>query len=280
MNSFMIENEISIRLGFFFSIFLLVAIWEVLAPKRPLSNSKAQRWYSNLSIVVINSLVVRWIFPFLAVGLAIEAQNRGWGLFNNIEIAWGLHLVLSVLILDFVIYLQHAMFHFIPLLWRLHRMHHSDLDYDVTTGSRFHPIEIALSMVVKLAAVAALGPLPAAVIIFEVLLNGVAVFNHGNVRLPKKLDRFIRWVIVTPDMHRVHHSIIPSETNSNFGFNVSWWDRLFGTYIDQPRAGHDQMTIGIELFRNPKYLHLHWLLVIPFLNVTPDTEFAVADPQS
>jgi sterol desaturase/sphingolipid hydroxylase (fatty acid hydroxylase superfamily) len=280
MNSFMIENEVSIRLGFFFSIFMIVAIWEVLAPKRSLSVSKVQRWYSNLSIVVINSLVVRWIFPFLAVGLAIEAQKRGWGLFNNIEIGWGLHLILSILVLDFVIYLQHAMFHFIPLLWRLHRMHHTDLDYDVTTGSRFHPIEIVLSMVVKLAAVAALGPLPVAVIIFETLLNGAAMFNHGNIKIPGKLDRFIRWFIVTPDMHRVHHSVIRSETDSNFGFNVPWWDRLFGTYQDQPRAGHAQMTIGIELFRNPKYLHLHWLMMIPFVNAKPETEFSVDDPQS
>lgn len=277
MNNLMIENEISIRLGFFFAIFLIVAIWEVLAPRRTLSTSKIRRWYSNLSIVVINSLVVRWIFPILAVGLAIKAQNLSWGLFNNIEITWGLHLILSVLILDFIIYLQHAMFHFVPLLWRLHRMHHTDLDYDVTTGSRFHPIEIALSMVVKLAAVAALGPLPVAVIIFEVLLNGTAMFNHGNIKLPKKLDRIIRWFIVTPDMHRVHHSVIRTETDSNFGFNMPWWDRLFGTYQDQPQAGHDQMTIGIEIFRNPKYLHFHWLMVIPFLNAKPEAEFTRDD---
>ena len=277
MHSFMIENEIFVRLGVFCSIFLIVAIWEVFTPRRKLSTSKVLRWYSNLSIVVVNSLVLRWTFPVLAVGLAVEAQKHGWGLFNNIEIAWGLQLVLSIILLDFIIYLQHAMFHFIPLLWRLHRMHHSDLDYDVTTGSRFHPLEIILSMIVKLAAVAVIGPLPVAVIIFEVLLNGTAMFNHGNIKLPKKVDRFIRWFVVTPDMHRIHHSIIRSETDSNFGFNVPWWDRLFGTYRDQPKEGHDKMTIGIELFRNPKFLHLHWLIMIPFLNVKPEEELANSD---
>ncbi|NQU64521.1 MAG: sterol desaturase family protein, partial [SAR324 cluster bacterium] len=246
MNRFMLENEILIRLGFFCCIFTIVAIWEMILPRRNLSASKLRRWYSNLSIVLINSLVVRWIFPVLAVGLAIELEKLGWGLFNKIELAWSLKLGLSILILDFVIYVQHAMFHTVPLFWRLHRMHHTDLDYDVTTGSRFHPLEIVLSMLIKLSTIALLGPLPVAVLIFEVLLNGTAMFNHGNIKLSEKVDRIIRWVIVTPDMHRVHHSVIPSETNSNFGFNVPWWDRLFRTYRDQPRAGHTGMTIGLN----------------------------------
>jgi sterol desaturase/sphingolipid hydroxylase (fatty acid hydroxylase superfamily) len=209
--------------------------------------------------------------------MAVEAQIRGWGLFNNFDIVWGLNLVLSVILLDFVIYLQHVMFHAVPLLWRLHRMHHTDLDYDVTTGSRFHPVEIILSMLIKLAVIVTLGPVPAAVVVFEVLLNGTAMFNHGNIRIPKGLDRIIRWFVVTPDMHRVHHSILPYETNSNFGFNLPWWDRLFGTYRDQPEKGHEQMTIGIELFRRSKYLYLHWMLIQPFLPGKPDN--AIIDDQ-
>ncbi len=270
MNNFILENEILIRLGFFGSIFIFVAMWEVISPRRRLSTSKIQRWYSNLSIVLLNSLLVRFIFPVLAVGLALEAQKQGWGLFNKIELAWSLNLVVSILFLDFVIYFQHVLFHNVPLFWRLHRMHHTDLDYDVTTGSRFHPIEILLSMLIKLSTIALLGPVPVAVLIFEVLLNGTAMFNHGNIKLPLKADRFIRWILVTPDMHRVHHSVVPAETNSNYGFNVPWWDRLFKTYRDQPQAGHDKMTIGLDLFRNPKYLHLHWLLMLPFINDRPE----------
>lgn len=273
----LIENEVFIRLSFFSGIFLVMAIWEVLAPKRALTESKLRRWTGNVAIVVINTLVVRLIFPVLAVGMAVTAQNRGWGLFHNLQIGWGLNMVLSVILLDLAIYLQHVLFHAVPLLWRLHRMHHTDLDYDLTTGSRFHPIEIVLSMVIKLTLVVALGPLPAAVVLFEVILNGAAMFNHGNVRIPKGLDRIIRWFIVTPDMHRVHHSIIPAETNSNYGFNLSWWDRLFGTYRDQPKQGHDGMTIGIESFRHSKYLNLHWLLIQPFLQAKPEDTGKLAD---
>jgi sterol desaturase/sphingolipid hydroxylase (fatty acid hydroxylase superfamily) len=277
MDRYIAENEVFIRLSVFFGLFFIVALWEVLAPKRTLSESKMQRWTGNLSIVVINTLIVRLIFPVLAVGMAVEAQIRGWGLFNNFDIVWGLNLVLSVILLDFVIYLQHVMFHAVPLLWRLHRMHHTDLDYDVTTGSRFHPVEIILSMLIKLAVIVTLGPVPAAVVVFEVLLNGTAMFNHGNIRIPKGLDRIIRWFVVTPDMHRVHHSILPYETNSNFGFNLPWWDRLFGTYRDQPEKGHEQMTIGIELFRRSKYLYLHWMLIQPFLPGKPNN--AIIDDQ-
>jgi len=260
------DNEIYIRLGVFCGLFLIVMLWEVLAPRRVLRISRGWRWTSNLAIVVINSLVLRWLFPVLAVGFAMESQNRGWGLLNKIDLGYGANLAVSVVFLDFIIYLQHAMVHFIPLFWRIHRMHHTDLDFDVTTGSRFHPIEIVLSMVIKIAVIAALGPLPLAVFIFEIVLNGTALFNHGNIRLPLRAERVIRWLIVTPDMHRIHHSIYPEETNSNFGFSLSLWDRLCGTYRAQPKDSHEKMVIGIERFRHPKYLHLHWLLIQPFLN--------------
>jgi len=266
MNEFIMGNEVSIRLGAFFGIFFLVAVWELTAPRRSLAVSKIVRWYSNLGITFINSFLLRWLFPVLAVNMAILAQEREWGIFNTFELPSWVAVILAVAALDGIIYLQHVLFHAVPALWRLHRMHHTDLGLDVTSGSRFHPIEILLSMIIKLAAVAVLGPPPVAVLIFEVLLNGMSMFNHGNIFIPTTIDRVLRWFIVTPDMHRVHHSIIHRETDSNFGFNLSWWDRLFGTYRNQPQHGHENMQIGIEIFRNPKYLNLHWLLIQPFLN--------------
>jgi sterol desaturase/sphingolipid hydroxylase (fatty acid hydroxylase superfamily) len=221
------------------------------------------RWSNNLALVVIDTIVLRLTFPILAVGLAVMAQERGWGLFNFIDAPAWVAVLASVIILDLVIYLQHVMFHAVPALWRLHRMHHADLDFDVTTGLRFHPIEIVLSMGIKLAMVLVLGPPAVAVLIFEVLLNATAMFNHSNVRLPLVVDRVLRLVMVTPDMHRVHHSILPEETNSNFGFNLPWWDRLLGTYKAQPAAGHDAMTIGIEQFRTPRDQWLDRMLVQP-----------------
>jgi sterol desaturase/sphingolipid hydroxylase (fatty acid hydroxylase superfamily) len=192
------------------------------------------------------------------------AESRGWGLFHLLDTPLWLSLVVSVAALDFAIYLQHRLFHAVPLLWRLHRMHHADLEIDVTTGARFHPIEILLSMIIKLGVVIALGAPAAAVLMFEVLLNATSMFNHGNVRLPLAADRLLRWVVVTPDMHRVHHSILPRETNSNFGFNLPWWDRLLGTYRPQPEAGHDGMTIGLDIFRDVRELRLDRLLLQPF----------------
>ncbi len=265
MNEFVMHSEVPIRLGTFFGIFFLVAVWELIAPRRQLTVSKAVRWYSNLGLTFINSFLLRWLFPLLAVSMATLAQERSWGVFNNVELSSWVTVVLSVAALDGIIYLQHVMFHAVPALWRLHRMHHTDLDFDVTTGSRFHPIEIVLSMFIKFAAVVVLGPPPVAVLIFEILLNGMAMFNHGNVYIPPKIDRALRWFVVTPDMHRVHHSSIPRETNSNYGFSLSWWDRLLGTYRAQPQHGHDGMQIGIESFRETKYLHVYWLLIQPFL---------------
>jgi len=263
VTDFILSNEPAIRLGFFAGIFLAMAVWEVFAPRRKRSHSRLARWPSNIAISVFNTLVLRVILPSGVVGLALLAQAQGWGLLNAVDLPSWVSIVAAILILDFIIYLQHVMFHAVPLFWRFHRMHHADLDIDVTTGARFHPVEIILSILIKLAAVAALGPPVVAVVMFEVLLNATSMFNHSNVRLPLALDRVLRLIVVTPDMHRVHHSVIPTETNSNFGFNVPWWDRLCGTYRAQPREGHDGMTIGIEQFREPRELLIDRMLTQP-----------------
>ena len=217
-------------------------------------------------VFLLNSLVLRLLFPAAAVGVAAFAQQSGWGLLNLYEIPYSLSVILSVVVLDFVIYLQHVMVHAIPAFWRLHRVHHADLDYDVTTGARFHPIEIILSMLIKFSAIVVLGPPLLAVVIFEVLLNATAMFNHGNISIPLGVDRLLRWFVVTPDMHRVHHSVEDDETNSNFGFSLPWWDRLFGTYRDQPRAGHEGMVIGIHRYRDQKLVaRLPGMLILPFI---------------
>ena len=264
MPEFISANEPAIRIGCFLGIFAAVALWELAAPRRALSQPRWLRWYANIGVVVFNTVAVRLIFPLFPVALAVIAAERGWGVLNLVGLPLWLDIVIAVVVLDLVIYLQHVMFHAVPALWRLHRMHHADLDFDVTTGSRFHPIEFFLSVLLKLAAVALLGPPAVAVLVFEVLLNGTSMFNHGNLRLPPGLDRVLRWAIVTPDMHRVHHSDIPAETNSNFGFNLPWWDRLFGTYRAQPGLGHEDMTIGLDAFRDGAELHLHNMLIQPF----------------
>ena len=264
MSELISANEPAIRLGFFFGIFGLVALLELAMPRRALTQPRWLRWYGNIGVVAFNTVVVRLLVPLAPVALAVLAAERGWGVLNLVALPFWLEVLLSVVILDFVIYLQHVMFHAVPALWRLHRMHHADLDFDVTTGSRFHPVEIVLSVLLKLAAVIVLGPPAVAVLIFEVLLNGTSMFNHGNIRLPLGLDRVLRWILVTPDMHRVHHSDIPAETNSNFGFNLPWWDRLFGTYRAQPALGHEAMTIGLDTFREAGELHLHRMLLQPF----------------
>ena len=244
--------EITIRLSFFFSIFILLALWELLNPRRALGTSKKMRWFNNLVIVLLDTVIVRLLFPLVPMSMALLAQERGWGLFNNLGVPYLLEVTVAVIVLDFVIYLQHVLFHAVPLLWRFHMVHHADLDLDVTSGVRFHPIEIILSMGIKLAAVGSLGLPALAVFIFEILLNGTSMFNHTNVFIPLKLDRIIRLLIVTPDMHRVHHSVILRETDSNYGFTLSWWDRLLGTYPAQPAKGHQEMTIGLSRFLDEK----------------------------
>ena len=266
-----LANEPAIRLGFFLGIFAVIGFWELLAPRRVLTVSKALRWTSNLGLVVLDTVLLRLIFPLAGVGLAAFCAKNGWGMLNHFQVPFWVAVPLAVIALDFVIWLQHVMVHAVPLLWRLHRVHHADLDYDVTTGARFHPLEIVLSMLIKLATIVVLGPPVVAVVIFEVLLNATAMFNHGNIGLPARLDRILRWVVVTPDMHRVHHSIEDDETNSNFGFNLPWWDRLLGTYRDQPRAGQTGMTIGIRDHGDPREVsRLDGMLLLPFQGEVKD----------
>jgi sterol desaturase/sphingolipid hydroxylase (fatty acid hydroxylase superfamily) len=261
-----ILHEPIIRLGCFAGVLLLMALWEFLAPRRQLTVRRAVRWSSNLGLVALNNLAVRFIAPLGAVSAAVVAEERGWGVFNNLALPAWLSVALTVVVLDLIIYMQHVMFHAVPLLWRLHMVHHADLDFDATTGVRFHTLEILLSLLIKLAAVVLLGAPALGVLLFEVTLNATSVFNHGNVRLPAWLDRLLRLVVVTPEMHRVHHSVITRETNSNFGFNLPWWDFLFGTYKAQPTDGHERMTIGLEQVRDEKRAdRLHWMLLLPFV---------------
>ena len=259
------EHEFTIRLISFVTIFVLVAIWEIRAPRRNLTTSKKGRWFNNLTIIAINPVILHLVFPVLAVGMAQKAQANGWGLLNQFDTANVIALIVGLIALDLVIYLQHVMFHAVPILWRLHMVHHADLDYDLTTGLRFHPIEIVLSMSLKITIIVALGPPVAAVLAFEIILNTMAMFNHGNIKLPQSVERVLRFFLVTPDMHRVHHSVIISEGNSNYGFNLSIWDRMFGTYLAQPSKGHEGMNIGLSQFRDHRRLTLPWLLILPFI---------------
>lgn len=263
MSETILAAEPTIRLAAFLSVLVAMALWEVAAPRRRREIPRVIRWTNNLALLVLDTAILRLTFPIIAVGLAVMAEDRGWGLFNNIDVPFWLAIVVSMLLLDLAIYLQHVMFYAIPGLWRLHRMHHADLDFDATTGLRFHPVEILISMGIKLAVVAALGPPAVAVLLFEVILNATALFNHANIDLPRPVDRVLRLIVVTPDMHRVHHSVDPRETNSNYGFNLPWWDRLLGTYIAQPAKGHEGMEIGIEQFRTPRDLWLDRMLIQP-----------------
>ncbi|VAW88272.1 Fatty acid hydroxylase family (carotene hydroxylase/sterol desaturase), partial [hydrothermal vent metagenome] len=244
--------ELIIRLSFFFGIFAIMALWELKSPRRPLRSSRQFRWLNNIGLTFFNTLLLRLLFPAAAVGVALYASQQQWGLLNQTDLPLWFEIILAVIILDFCIYLQHRLFHRVPMLWQLHMMHHSDVDLDVTSGARFHPIEIILSMLIKMMLICLLGPAIVAVVIFEVILNAVAMFNHSNVRIPLHIDRVLRRFVVTPDMHRVHHSVIKGETNSNYGFNLPWWDRLFGSYCAQPSKGHDDMTIGLTQFQQPQ----------------------------
>lgn len=263
MSEFLLVHEPGFRLAAFLGVLVAMMVWELAAPRRRREIPRLIRWTNNLALVALDTAVLRLSFPILAVGLAGMAEAKGWGLFNVIEVPRWVAIVGAILILDLAIYLQHVMFHAVPGLWRLHRMHHADLDFDATTGLRFHPIEILLSMAMKLAVVGAIGAPAIAVLAFEVILNAASLFNHSNITLRPGLDRVLRLVLVTPDMHRVHHSVDPRETNSNFGFSVPWWDRILGTYVAQPAKGHDRMEIGIEQFRTPRDLWLDRMLIQP-----------------
>jgi sterol desaturase/sphingolipid hydroxylase (fatty acid hydroxylase superfamily) len=260
------QYEAYIRLGFFFGVLLVMSLWELAAPRKQLTMSKSVRWLSNLSITFLNTFLVRVVTGFMGIKLAYIAADHKWGILSAFDMPEPLAGVISIVALDFIIYIQHVLFHMLPLLWRLHKMHHADLDIDVTTGARFHPVEILISIGIKMVSIAALGAPPWSVVAFEVLLNATAMFNHANAYLPLGMDRVLRLLVVTPDMHRVHHSPIIKETNSNYGFNLPWWDRLFGTYIAQPARGHIDMKIGLANYRDPKKLTLPWMLIIPFMN--------------
>jgi len=254
------------RLAVFLAVLVAMAAWELLAPRRPATSARIARWPNNLGLLAVDTVLVRLVFPGAAVGFALFVELRGWGLLSLLTLPPWLAFAGAVLVLDLIIYLQHVLFHAVPALWRLHRVHHTDLEFDVTTGLRFHPFEILLSMLIKYTAIAAIGPPVGAVLLFEVLLNASSMFNHGNVYLPPSIDRWLRWLVVTPDMHRVHHSVVRNETNSNFAFNFPWWDRWFGTYRAQPRAGHGDMVIGIEQFREARDARLDRLLLQPVLD--------------
>ena len=258
-----------LRFGAFLAVFVLVALWEVLAPKRMLRFTRAQRWPHNLALIALNAGIVRLLAPGAAIAVALAGEAHGWGLFNVVTLPSWATILISVVLLDLAVYFQHVLFHAVPALWRLHRVHHADADYDVTTGLRFHPIEILLSLGIKCAVIAALGAPAVAVLAFEVLLNGASMFNHANARFPFVVDRWLRWLIVTPDMHRVHHSVVPREMNSNFGFSLPWWDRLFGTYRAQPAAGHEAMRIGVDGLQGPEEVRLTRLLTQPLREVSP-----------
>ncbi len=270
MNLFLQNYEPLIRVAAFFGLFALLYLWEARAPRRSLGKAKGQRWWTNIGMLVIASILVRFVFPTAAAGIALIGEEQQWGVLHMVGLPPLIHILAALLILDLSLYLQHVMFHTLPLLWRFHRVHHADTDTDISTGLRFHPIEILLSMLIKFLTIAALGAPFVAVVIFEVVLNATSMFDHSNIKIPVRIERRLRWFIVTPDMHRIHHSTRPRETNSNFSFNISLWDRLFGTYTQEPSGGQEGMTLGLKEFRHPKWQTLRWVLYMPFVTNVPN----------
>jgi sterol desaturase/sphingolipid hydroxylase (fatty acid hydroxylase superfamily) len=256
--------EIAVRVLSYAAVFAIMALWEWYAPRRPLKVGRWPRWKGNFGILVLDILAVRLLVPTAAVGVALVAASKGWGLFHLLALPEWATIPLGFVALDLVIYTQHVVFHYVPVLWRVHRMHHADLDIDVTTGVRFHPFEILLSLAIKMAVIAVIGIPAPAVLIFAVVLNASAMFNHSNVALPRWLEPFARWVIVTPQMHEMHHSALREETDSNFGFNLPWWDRMFGTYRAEPVAGEQGIQIGLPDFHDVAELRLDRLITQPF----------------
>jgi sterol desaturase/sphingolipid hydroxylase (fatty acid hydroxylase superfamily) len=260
------EYESFIRLGAFLGIFALLTVWEIASPRRQLLQLRHFRWFSNLGLMITSSILVRFVFPTAAVGIAILAEEHQWGFLYYLDLPWLVHFGVAFILMDLSIYFQHVMFHSLPLFWRFHRVHHSDLDCDISTGLRFHPFEILISMLIKFLTIAAVGIPVLTVVVFEIILNAASMFTHSNIKIPSKIDSVLRWLVVTPDMHRIHHSINENETNSNFGFFISLWDHIFGTYICQPEAGHLNMQIGLNEFREPKWQNLRWLIYLPFVS--------------
>jgi len=277
-DKFLLDHESAIRLGSFLGTFVLLAAWELFAPRRASEASKAIRWTNNVGLAIVNILMVRVLFPMAAVGLALFVNERGTGLLNMFPVPYPLAVVASVVVFDLAVYLVHLAFHTAPVLWRMHRVHHADLHVDVATAVRFHPIQILLSTLIKFAVILVLGPPVLAVLLFETVFHALVLFNHTNVRIPPAVDRVLRWFVVTPDMHRVHHSIHSGETNSNFGFALPWWDRLLGTYRAEPAAGHERMTLGIELFRAERDSWLDRMLLNPVLDPRVDAVHGGARP--
>jgi sterol desaturase/sphingolipid hydroxylase (fatty acid hydroxylase superfamily) len=263
MNSFITDSESTLRLTVFLSVFLLLALLELIIPRRKLTMPKARRWTVNIGISFFNTALIRLVVPLAGVAAAEFAQQRNWGVFNLLDLPPLLGILIFLLLFDLAIYFQHRLFHLVPLFWRLHRMHHTDMDYDVTTGNRFHPASILLSSLIKLGLVLVMGPLSVAIVLAEILLNATSMFNHSNISVPVAADRVLRMVIVTPDMHRIHHSVDEFEHNKNFGFNFPWWDRLFGTYLEQPRLSQEQMEIGIRGFQDRESAGFLSLLMQP-----------------
>ncbi len=266
MQEFIFQYEGYIRLGAFLGILALLAIWEISSPKRKLLELRRFRWFSNIGLVVISSLLIRFIIPTAAVGVAIYAEKAQLGFLNHSDFPFYIHFIIAFVLMDLSIYFQHVMFHALPMFWRFHRVHHSDLDCDVTTGLRFHPFEIIISIIFKFVVIISVGVPVIAVVLFEIILNAASMFTHSNIRIPQFIEPLVRWFIVTPDMHRIHHSMEENETNSNFGFFISAWDRLFGTYIAYPEKGHEKMEIGLSFFREPKWQNLRWLIYLPFVD--------------
>ncbi|GLQ07982.1 hypothetical protein GCM10007924_32040 [Sneathiella chinensis] len=264
MSDFLLEHEPSVRMGFFFGSLVLFGMWETLRPTRTPTVPRLWHWLNNLGLTVFNSFLLRFTFPVLAAGFAAITTTNGWGLLNWLDLPLVPATLIAIVVLDLVVYGQHVLFHAVPLFWRLHKVHHADVDYDVTTGARFHPVEIMLSMGIKLGVILVLGPPVVAVILFEIILSSMAMFNHANASLPTGLDRVLRLFVVTPDMHRVHHSINRREHNANFGFNISLWDRLFGTYKAAPDAGQTGMTIGLTDYQDNRRQSLLWMILLPF----------------
>lgn len=266
MQEFITENEGMIRLGAFIGILVMLAAWEISSPKRKLLNLRRFRWFSNIGLVVISSVLVRFILPTAAIGVSLYAEKHQLGFLYFFDLPLITHFIIAFILLDLSVYFQHVMFHALPMFWRFHRVHHSDLDCDVTTGLRFHPFEIIISILFKFFVIASIGAPVIAVVIFEIVLNAASMFSHSNIKIPLRIEPLVRWFIVTPDMHRIHHSMQENETNSNFGFFISAWDRLFGTYIAQPAKGQEKMDIGLSNFREPKWQNLRWLIYLPFVS--------------
>ncbi|MEP3435819.1 MAG: sterol desaturase family protein [Hoeflea sp.] len=261
-------SEPVIRLLAFSTIFIALAAIELLAPRLERDEMrgafKSRRWVTNLAMVVLSSVALRIVFPLAAVGTAVWAQSSGYGLFPFLGLPLWVAGIMAFIVLDFAVWLEHVVSHKWPWLWRIHRMHHADTGFDLTTALRFHPLEIVLSMVWKAAVIVALGAPPVAVLVFEIVLNGAAMFNHANIKLPKAVDAVLRLLIVTPDMHRIHHSTDHRETDSNYGFNLAIWDRIFSTYTHVPRRGDTGIEIGLAEWRDGQTANLGWALALPF----------------